>query len=151
MNKKILLTASGVTVVGLIIVGLVFAIDSIREGDDREKTSKKNCNQTPEKEEKKLIKENLNLPSVVNIPDGILSDSYETAEDLLRDVLYYFLTKELYTNPRDLLDSVNRACTIRIDDYSWYEQLPRTLEDLFDIIDKFEYSSLYKRHIGENN
>ena len=138
-GKKILVTASiSVTVLGL-ICGLVFAIKSVRKRDDREKTSKNNNPQTPDREV-------IDLTSIAqaNIPEGILEDEYESADTLLKDILYYFLSTKKFNNPDELLEKTIRACGTRIEDYSWYEQLPKNIEELEDKIEEFGYDRIYR-------
>lgn len=142
MGKKVLVTASiSVTVLGL-ICGLVFAIKSMRRKDDREKTSNNNNPQTPERE---VI--DLSSYAQANIPEGILEDVYESADLLLKDILYYFLSQGKFSNPEDLLEKTIRACGQKIDDYSWYEQLPKNIEELEDKIEEFEYTKIYGREL----
>ena len=144
-GKKILVTASiSVTVVGL-ICGLVYAIKSVRIKDDREKTSKNN-NPANTK-----TKEEIDLTSISqdSIPNGILEDEYETAEALLKDVLYYYLSQSKFNNPDDLLEKTIRACGLKIGDYSWYDQLPKNIEELEDKIETFEYGVIYRRGLLE--
>ena len=137
-GKKILAASISVTVLGL-ICGLVFAIKSVRKRDDREKTSKNNNPQTPDRGV-------IDLTSIAqaNIPEGILEDEYETADALLKDVLYYFLSTRKFNNPDELLEKTIRACGAKMEDFSWYEQLPKNIEELEDKIDELGYDRIYR-------
>lgn len=146
-GKQILVTASiSVTVLGLICGVVVFAIKSVRRKDDREKTSKNNNPQTPANKAEKI---DITSVAHANIPEGILEDEYESADALLKDILYYFLSKREYSNPEELLEKTIRACGQKIDDYSWYEKLPKNIEELESKIDEFEYGHVYRRELLE--
>lgn len=142
MGKKFIVAS--ISVIGLIcgFCGLAFAIKSKRERDDRDKTSNTNTPQMQESDNKKEVVDVSS--SQASIPEGILEDNYDSADLLLKDVLYYFISQGKFSSPNDLLEKTIRACGTKMDDFDWYEQLPKNTRDLEDKIDEFEYTVIYQ-------
>ncbi len=150
-GKKILVAAViSLTVIGL-VSGLVSVIKSNKRKNDRDKTlNKNNTPQTPNstEETKNESEEIIDLSSVktIKVPEGILEAEFETAEQLLKDILHYLINNTKYSNPNELLEKVIRLCGQKIDDYSWYAELPKNIDELESKIDEFGLFELYERN-----
>lgn len=155
-GKKILVTAViSLTVIGL-VGGLVSVIKSNKRKNDRDKTlNKNNTPQTPNstKETKNESGVIIDLASVktIKVPEGILEAEFETAEQLLKDVLIYLINNSKYNNPDDLLEQVVRVCGQKIEDYSWYAELPKNIDELEDKIDEFGLFELHEYNLIKYN
>lgn len=151
-GKKILVAAIiSLTVIGL-VGGLVSVIKSNKRKNDRDKTlNKNNTPQTPNstEETKKESEEIIDLSSVktVKVPEGILEAEFETAEQLLKDTLHYLICNTKYSSPDELLEKVIRLCGQKIDDYSWYEELPKNIDELEEKIDEFGLFELHEYNL----
>lgn len=151
-GKKILVAAIiSLTVIGL-VGGLVSVIKSNKRKNDRDKTlNKNNTPQTPNstEETKKESEEIIDLSSVktVKVPEGILEAEFETAEQLLKDTLHYLIYNTKYSSPDELLEKVIRLCGQKIDDYSWYAELPKNIDELEDKIDEFGLFELHEYNL----
>ena len=150
-GKKILVAAIiSLTVIGL-VGGLVSVIKSNKRKNDRDKTlNKNNTPQTPNstEETKKESEEIIDLTSVktIKVPEGILEAEFETADQLLKDILQYLINNTKYSNPNELLEKVIRLCGQKIDDYSWYAELPKNIDELESKIDEFGLFELYEHN-----
>lgn len=151
-GKKILVAAViSLTVIGL-VGGLVSVIKSNKRKNDRDKTlNKNNTPQTPNstEETKKESEEIIDLSSVktVKVPEGILEAEFETAEQLLKDTLHYLIFNTKYSSPDELLEKVIRLCSQKIDDYSWYAELPKNIDELEEKIDEFGLFELHEYNL----
>ena len=150
-GKKILVAAViSLTVIGL-VGGLVSVIKSNKKKNDRDKTLNKNTPQTPNntEETKNKPEEKIDLTSVktITVPEGILEAEFETAEQLLKDTLHYLIFNTKYSSPDELLEKVIRLCGQKIDDYSWYAELPKNIDELEDKIDEFGLFELHEYNL----
>lgn len=151
-GKKILVAAIiSLTVIGL-VGGLVSVIKSNKKKNDRDKTlNKNNTPQTPNstEETKNKSEEIIDLTSVktVKVPEGILEAEFETADQLLKDTLQYLIYNTKYSSPDELLEKVIRLCGQKIDDYSWYAELPKNIDELEEKIDEFGLFELHEYNL----
>lgn len=151
-GKKILVAAViSLTVIGL-VGGLVSVIKSNKKKNDRDKTlNKSKTPQTPNntEETKNESEEKIDLTSVktIKVPEGILEAEFETAEQLLKDTLHYLIYNTKYSSPDELLEKVIRLCGQKIDDYSWYAELPKNIDELEDKIDEFGLFELHEYNL----
>lgn len=151
-GKKILVAAViSLTVIGL-VGGLVSVIKSNKRKNDRDKTlNKNNTPQTPNstEETKKESEEIIDLTSVktIKVPEGILEAEFETADQLLKDILHYLIYNTKYSSPDELLENVIRLCSQKIDDYSWYAELPKNIDELENKIDEFGLFELHEYNL----
>lgn len=154
MKKNIYVTGS--IVAGLVTLGtlvLVSVLKSNEKRDDRKKTSmeksshdtKENAKSTPQKEIIKSVAED-----VINLPEGIIEQDYDSPKQLFKDVLFYLLQKSEYTDPGKLLEVAIRLCSKKIEDYSWYEEFPKNVLELEEFIDESGYHEVFQRSIANS-
>lgn len=145
-NKILVAAISIITVIGC-ISGLVSVIKSNKKKNDRNKTLNKNTPQTLDNTvEEKETKIDLSSVNKLKVPEGILEVEYESAEQLLKDVLVYLLNNSVYRSPEELLEQVIRLCGQKIEDFTWYEHLPKNIGDLESKIENLGLYEFYERN-----
>ena len=152
MNESAKAATSGLLVGAVLgLIGLVFVMKSNERKDDRKKTSNTVTPQTLVEEPVKNAQEKgtnkIDVPEFI-IPDDIFKDYYETAEELLKDVLYYLLRTGFNNDPEVLLEKTIRYCTHFIEDYDWFEKIPSSVESLENSIREFGYEKIYLDTLG---
>jgi hypothetical protein len=152
MNESAKAATSGFIVGAVLgLIGLVFVMKSNEKKDDRKKTSNTITPQTLVEEPVKNVHENgtdrIEVPEFI-IPDDIFKESYDTAEELLKDVLYYLLRTGFDNDPEVLLERTIRYCTHFIEDYDWFEKIPSSIESLENSIREFGFEKIYLDTLG---
>ena len=152
MNESAKAATSGLLVGAVLgLIGLVFVMKSNERKDDRKKTSNTITPQTLVEEPVKNAQEKgtnkIDVPEFI-IPDDIFKDYYETAEELLKDVLYYLIRTGFDNDPEVLLEKTIRYCTHFIEDYDWFEKIPSNVESLENSIREFGYEKIYLDTLG---
>lgn len=155
VNAKVAIISSLTIGTVLGVIGLVFVIKSNKKKDDRKKTSNtvtpqtlvedpaENANREKNTGENKKI----DVPEF-KLPEDIFKESYNDVNELLKDVLYYLLRTGFDKDPERLLEKTIRYCTHFIEDYSWYESIPKNIESLENSIRELGYENIYLDSLG---
>lgn len=75
--------------------------------------------------------------------------SYKTAEDLVSGISIDIIKEKSFSSPRDFLEQLISRSFPVIESYSWYEEIPETIEELEATLKKLGLFEIYSRVLVE--
>lgn len=152
MKKLNIVVASLFTLSALGFLGyLVIATKTSEQQDDRKKTSEKEFDEEIENNTR-LSNESQDKTNKVdvtelNVPECIKETVYETVDQLVTDILYYYIHTGNVVSPENLLTNLIRICQKKIEylNMDWFEKLPKNVEELENLIRDLELWDAYTK------